>query len=225
MSLLISGEYENIIKELKLRGFNCIKTAKNPLLPRPVAYHADLQFLKINANTAFVLKNSDINISGYNIIKTDEYPQEKYPKDCLLNSLIINKTVYANKKAIDKALLKSLTDNNYIINEVAQGYARCSTCLVDDSHAITADKSIAKVLRQNDVDVLEISEGEIELKGYNYGFIGGASGKVGSNIIFTGNLSTHSFGSKIREYILSTGNNVVELGSNKLIDIGGILEI
>ena len=61
---------------------------------------------------------------------------------------------------------------------VKQGYAKCSTVLVNEQACITADTSIAAAVKQCGLDVLQIRPGFVELPGYPYGFLGGGKRKT-----------------------------------------------
>ncbi|MFI3325535.1 MAG: hypothetical protein R3Y35_05105 [Clostridia bacterium] len=223
--VMVSSEFPQIINSLQNKGYVCIKIQANPFLPYPVRFHSDLQFLKIDSNKAFVLKNNCLDLEEYNLLKTYENPGDKYPNDCLLNCLILGKKVFGNKNAIDKNLLHYFQKNNFDFIHVNQGYAKCSTCIIDKSHCITADPCIYNALTENNINVLKINEGYIDLKGYDYGFIGGSSGKIGDKIIFTGSLKTHPQGEIIKNYIENLNYQIIELTNNRLIDIGTIIEL
>jgi ferredoxin len=92
-------------------------------------------------NTLFVHRDYDISFKGFaNVIKIDEPISNKYPNDILLNVAIVGKNVFANTKYASKTILKYLEQNGYSIHHVSQGYAHCSTCIVNDNAIITADK-------------------------------------------------------------------------------------
>ncbi len=225
MRVIVSGEYPYIVDELEKRGYDCVCTQANPLLPNAVKYHSDMQFLRLEKNKAFVLKNSNISLSGYQLVKTMENPQDKYPKDCLVNCLVLVKKVFGNKNSVDENLLEYLCQNAYEFFHVNQGYTACSCVKVDNSHVITADIGIKKVLEQQGISVLPIENGHISLPSYDYGFIGGCFGKVGGKIIFTGSLKFHPNGEQMRKYIAKCNLEIVELFSEKLLDIGGIVQV
>lgn len=67
--------------------------------------------------------------------------------------------------------------NDIEIVNINQGYARCSTLILNNRTAVTADISVKNALEKDGAKVLLISSGDIKLEGYDYGFIGGASGK------------------------------------------------
>lgn len=51
-------------------------------------------------------------------------------------------------------------------------------------------------------------ESQVILEGQPYGFLGGASGKVGNTIIFNGDITRHSDYEAIREFIESRGLDI-----------------
>ncbi len=225
MRILVSNQYEHITNKLKKSGYDSVFTQSYPFLPWQVSHHADMQFIKVNEKEAFVLKESEIIIKDYKLSYTNNISEKTYPKDCLLNCLILGKNFYANKKSIDILLYQYLTENGYSFHHINQGYAKCSTCVIDDKSVITADANIHEVLNSHGVDVLKIEHGHIILDGYDYGFIGGASGKVGDKILFTGCLNHHPDGNNIREFIHKKGYDITELTEKPLYDIGGIIEL
>ena len=107
-----------------------------------------------------------------------------------------------------------------------QGYARCSTCVVDETSVVTSDEGIAAVLEQEGIEVLRIRPGFVRLPGYDTGFIGGCCGKIGQDLLyFTGKLSSHPDGETIRAFAEQRGVHVVEGAASALLDIGGILPL
>lgn len=75
--------------------------------------------------------------------------------------------------------------------------------------------------------MLLISSGDIKLEGYDYGFIGGASGKISDNtVVFFGNAEMHPCYSSIRELCLKNKIGIKILCKNMpLTDVGGIVKI
>ena len=70
---------------------------------------------------------------------------------------------------------------------------------------------------------LKISAGNILLKGYGCGFIGGAScfDKDSDTVVFFGNLSEHPDGEKITVFLEKHGHRVVFFEEFPLSDFGG----
>ena len=76
------------------------------------------------------------------------------------------------------------------------------------------------------MNVLKIRTGYIELPGQNYGFIGGAGGKLAENLIaFTGDITTHPDYDKICGFCKNSGVDIYSLGKNVPIDIGSLLPV
>ena len=106
----------------------------------------------------------------------------------MLNFLFFNNKLYGKVSAIDPTLYKYCVKNDIEIVNINQGYARCSTLILNNRTAVTADISIKNALEKNGAEVLLISSGDIKLEEYDYGFIGGASGKISDNtVVFFGN--------------------------------------
>ena len=69
-----------------------------------------------------------------------------------------------------------------------------------------------------------VVSGHVLLPGYDEGFIGGASGRVGDEVIFHGDLAAHPDFRGIVSFIESRGLRVKYFGGFALTDIGGIIE-
>ena len=95
--------------------------------------------------------------------------------------------------------------------------------MVSDNALITADKSIYSISQNNGLDALLISEGHVDLNGYGYGFIGGASGAVDSYVLFCGDLSNHPDGERIAEFCQKHGKAPVSLSDEPLYDYGTVM--
>lgn len=111
----------------------------------------------------------------------------------------------------------------YMIH-VKQRYTRCSVCIVDEQSIITADHGIALAAAAGGLDVLEIRPGYIELDGFNYGFIGGASFKIARDkLAFTGSLKTHPDELRILDFLHQREIEPVYLKNSQLCDIGSVV--
>ena len=96
--------------------------------------------------------------------------------------------------------------------------------MVDGNSVITADRGIVSALKKcPDIDVLPISQGFVRLEKFEYGFLGGASGKVGNEIVFNGDLSAHPDYEAICRFIEARGLSVKYFPGYPLTDIGSIL--
>ncbi|MGN0657968.1 MAG: DUF6873 family GME fold protein [Emergencia sp.] len=147
-----------------------------------------------------------------------------YPGDCAFNAACTGKYFIHNLSATSGRLLQAAEEAGMILINVRQGYTKCSTVIVDENSIITYDEGIARACSPYpDLQVLLISPGFIRLDGYDTGFIGGCSGRIGDEIIFNGDLFAHPDFSRIRRFIESRGLTCRWFADYRLTDIGSIL--
>lgn len=228
-TFVMSDKYPCFVREIEKLGNTVITSDTVNTFPIPEQRHADMQILPINSKV-FILNECKLlasKLSNKNIIYCKNKAGDRYPKNILLNFLYINNTLYGKLSAIDKNLLVYCRNNNIKTVNVNQGYARCSTLVVNDNAAVTSDLSIKKALKNNGVEVLLISPGNIVLDGYDYGFIGGASGKIDENtVVFFGNVKNHPDYFKIKNFADKHNVSIKILcKENPLTDIGGVVKI
>ena len=110
--------------------------------------------------------------------------------------------------------------------KVNQGYCKCSTLVVKENALITDDESIYHKMRENGTEALLVSKGDIFLKEHDYGFIGGASGKISNDtIVFFGNIFLHRDSEMIISFIREHGCSYLCTDNGPLRDIGGIIPL
>lgn len=218
-------------KELQSRGIRIITAPVNKALPLPINQHADLQCLHFRGKQWLVARSDTgldriLEDEGAKVLITEQKLGNTYPEDIRLNALLINKQLYGKISELDPALQKASDRVGIHKIMIQQGYAKCSTAVVADKSIITADAGIAEAAKEQGLEVLKIQPGNIELSGYDYGFIGGCCGFISESILaFTGKLSTHPDGFAIRKFIELHKKQVLELTDDPLIDIGGILPL
>ena len=123
-----------------------------------------------------------------------------YPAHAIFNGCSTGKYFIHNLKYTAPGLLKAVKKEGQTELHVKQGYAKCSCVVVDEDSIITADRGIWKVAVNAGMNVLLIENGQVILEGQPYGFLGGASGKVGNSIIFNGDITRHSDYEAIRDF-------------------------
>lgn len=151
-----------------------------------------------------------------------------YPGDCRYNAACTGKFFIHRLDITDSELLaaaKASCENELEIIDVRQGYAKCSTVIVDEDSIITYDKGIAKPCEAAGMNVLLVKSGFVKLRGADTGFIGGASGHVGDEIVFNGDLSAHPNFREITAFIEERGLGCKWFESYELEDIGSIITI
>ncbi len=226
---VMSGEYPCFCEQLQKKGYKVIKSdiIKEFLLPEQ--QHADMQILPIK-NKLFVLnecKGLQNNLKQKNPVICQKNINNKYPDNIILNFLFLNNCLYGKMSALDSKVDEFCRKNNIELVNINQGYARCSTLVLNNKAVITSDKSIEKALMKNGVEVLLISAGNIELNGFDYGFIGGAGGKLNNNtIVFFGDAARHPDYNLIDNFC-KKHNLKIEILCKQypLTDIGGIVKI
>ena len=92
---------------------------------------------------------------------------------------------------------------------------------------ITEDYSIYSALKSVGKNCLLIEKGGVVLKGYNYGFIGGASAFLEKEkvLLFFGDITKHSNYKDIKVFCDCLNINVDYIENMELTDIGGIVII
>lgn len=158
----------------------------------------------------------------YNICYTGKYYIGNFDStDYEIKKHIYNKFIDAKNINPDEKEVEKIRELPEVIH-IKQGYSNCSICQVDEESVITYDKGIAEVLENKGLDVLLIETGYINLFEFNYGFIGGASASVGSDVVFFGDLEKHPDGRKIIEFIEQKGKRAISLSDEKLTDYGSL---
>ena len=200
-------------------------------LDYPVRCHADMLFCVID-NVIFCYEDyyeqnfKDFEaIKGYKIVKTKHLCSKEYPNDIGLNVLVVGKHIFCKREYTATEILEYAENNNYKIVNVNQGYASCSTLVIDENSAITSDKGIYSAMVNEGFDALLISTVNIKLDGYNCGFIGGSGCFFDKTAYFFGeierlpNFNEISLWLKNKNYVyraISTGD-VFDFGGVKLI--------
>ena len=209
MNVVMSGEYPEFVSALETFGHKVILTKRVNCFHKPEQLHADMQILKIRDRI-------------FTLDMCRKKPSRDYPNNVLLNCLFLGNRLYGKLSAIDETVLEYCKDNQIEMINVNQGYTRCSTLVVNDNAVITADASIEKAMKKCGVEVLRISVAQIKLYGFDYGFIGGCSAKIGNTIFFFGNIKVHSDYEKIKTFI-TNHNSILEILCRyiPLTDIGG----
>lgn len=228
--VVISTNNKELVNRVEELGVKVLPSENLSKLLTFEQYHTDLQFLHYNKDTVFVLKECTSlkeNLKKYfpNVIEISKNIDKDYPNNVMLNCVVLNDKLICNSKTIaDEVLQMAIKDNLKIIN-ANQGYTKCSTCIVNENAIITSDKSIYKSCR-NEMDVLLIRQGYIELLGTDYGFIGGSSFKYNRNtLVFTGNIELHPDYESIKSFAQNHNVELLSLTENTMIDIGSIIPI
>lgn len=229
---LISANEKEIEFKLKGCAVKTINITAHNLLYNAVKFHSDMQVCHLGGDKIVCTDLSagyckELKRLGFKLIDSRMEVTEKYPKDIPVNSAFLGKNhLICGVKHTSPVLLEHAVRHDINILNTKQGYAKCSTCVVNKNAIITSDKSIFGLAVKNGIDALLIRSGYITLDGLNYGFIGGASGMIDKNIMaFTGDISLHPDYVEIRAFLRKHSVDYVCLTDGKLRDIGGILPL
>ena len=147
-----------------------------------------------------------------------------YPNDASYNVAVFGRNLVCNINYTEKIILDYYKNLGYNIINVRQGYTKCNICLIDDNAVITEDDGIYKELISNNIDVCKINSGEIGLRNFKYGFIGGASGYIDKNSIgFLGDIKKHPEFDKINTFSKKYKKQIISLGNSTVTDYGSII--
>ncbi len=221
---------KEIVNSIENLGLDVIFTTKNTEVSPELCGHADMQICKCS-DSVFVCTPSCyeyyknvLKCFNVKIISGNSSLGSNYPWDIAYNVAWIGKSAVHNFDYTDLCIINYFSEKNVDMINVSQGYSKCNICFVKDNAVITSDKGIYKVLTSNNVDTLLISEGNIDILGWEYGFIGGASGKISNDCLaFCGDISIHPDYTKINNFCSKYDVECVSLSHKRLTDIGSLV--
>lgn len=226
---IVSSNIKSVIDDLNDLSIETVLVPPCKDLQEGICCHADMVCHHLGENKIVIYDynksfTEQVKNLSFKVYYASEKLEKNYPNDILLNSARVGQYLICNKKYTDKIILNEIEKENII--SVAQGYAKCSTLVVDEKSIITSDKSISKKALSYGIDVLEIEQGHIILDGYNYGFIGGCGALIDKNLMyFTGNVNTHQNCKEIKDFLLKRDIKIICGTSKELIDVGSVLPI
>lgn len=118
-------------------------------------------------------------------------------------------------------MIEKLNQNKKRIH-TKQAFTRCSLTALSSDRFVTSDKNIEKVLLQEGLQVLYVNPKSIVLPGLQNGLFGGTNGIHEGRIFFNGNLDHSDPDGQIRDFILASGLEIVQLHDGPLFDGGSI---
>lgn len=228
VSVIAGGLTEKSKNGLETLGVHVIELKPNLNVDSRICSHADLVFLHLGGGTAFYADekgNLPTELKEMHIHRISAPLGAKYPDDCPLNCAVIGKHIICNIDTADCGVLKYFSTNSYNIIGVKQGYTKCSVLPVSEDAMLTDDLSVYNSCR--DVfDTLYIEKGFVRLPGFDYGFIGGAGGKISNDTLaFTGSIDDLSVKKRIEGFCTVHGVECVYLSDEQIYDVGSLLPI
>lgn len=225
---ILLGNHPNIIEKIEKIGINCRILSDNDLINISVKNHGDMAACYMGQGKIFVDRKQEEVIRQLRKMGMEVYIPNResigdYPNDVVLNCAVIGENMIYSKKGTAKEIVDMGQEKIHFA--VKQGYCRCSVCPIDENAIITDDVSIYRAVKDF-MDVLLIEKGDIILNGKDYGFIGGATGKIDKDtLLFFGDMETHRNSVQIKKFLEEHGVNYINLFKGNLVDIGGIIPI
>jgi hypothetical protein len=219
---------EEIVVNLKKQDIEPVFIEKTELVSEYLAGHPDLQIFPFGK---IIFCHPDISVNF--LKKIEKYTDIKicstklspvYPEDIPYNILNIPGFAIHIIKYTEPEIKRYLEIESVQLLNVNQGYSKCS-CISAGNSVITADESIYKRCNEYNIKSLKISSGFVNLPGYKYGFLGGATGVIGNRIYLTGNLKNHPDKINIENFAESVNCNLFYLSYSDPLDIGSIFFI
>lgn len=220
-------------KSLADLGLELIPVKPCEALYEAVSSHPDMFFHDLGEGYLIYAPGVDLSTldklkeKGFTLIEGSSGLIRSYPADICYNAARVGNFVFHNFKYTDSILLFEIEKRNLKKVQVEQGYSKCSICVVDENSIVTADKGIHAAAVKNGIDSLLVPpQKNIRLKGLDYGFIGGSSGKIAMDkLCIYGNAENLTEWDKIKAFTNDRGVELVSLGKGEVEDFGSILVI
>lgn len=223
------------VSRLEALGLKSVASERISTLYSAVDGHPDLQLLRYDgklivhsgASPSKLEELKRIN-PGIQKGKTELIPP--YPRHIGLNALITHDLFIHKLSATDPILKELLKDDvERVIHHTNQGYTRCSCAQVGKDAYATEDISLAKLLKSAGKAVFFAEHSNVYLKGYDFGFIGGALSLLSVQnqplLIISGDLSEYRYGQELRDFLIKENIEYECIGKGLLMDRGSIIEI
>ena len=223
---------QSVCRALREQNFEILPLPPHPALQKPVASHPDM-LLFFASDRIFCTKSylaiakneltrlSDVIRRPIQAIESEL--SESYPHDVLLNAAAVGNHLIAHPRAIARELQMH---PSYSLVPTKQGYSKCSVVSVSQNAIITSDPSIEEAAKQAGIDVLRVSPAPIALKGYDSGFLGGATScspyRDVDFIFFCGDWRTHPDAEAIEDFCKKHHKTPIALGDEPLADLGTV---
>ena len=213
----------NMRNELIRRRIQLYINEENPTLAKPVCTHPDLSLFDFGNGTLLKDRSAVVSLpSQAQVIVGKTAITSQSPGDIAYDACLLGHYLFCKMESTAPEILRA----PLVHVPVHQGYAKCSTAIVSEKAVITEDISIARAMRGVGIDVLELMPGSVSLPGYSYGFIGGACGKIASDILaFFGNIQLHPQYKEIDLFCKKYGVVPLSLSGSALTDYGSLIPL
>ena len=216
-------------------GYYVISMPPDKRLSAPVASHPDMLVFYHNGTLIasaeyceahpYVFEDISRFSQGIKMIFTEDKIEESYPCDARFNASVVGNSIFYKEDSVSDSIKNYIKSAGLTAYHTKQGYPACTSLSLADNTVITADKGLAETMKSAGIEVTLIENGDITLSPYEYGFIGGASGKDGKRLFFIGDILRHRSKEKIISAAKANGLEIISLYSGELLDLGRIIFI
>lgn len=192
--------------------------------------HPDIYFFQADNNTLIHAPGvaesllQELSNSGVNLIEGEASPCGTYPRTVRYNAVRLGDAVFHNLRCTDPVILEKVRQMGLKAVHVAQGYTRCSVLIVNDRAIVTHDPGISRAAEKEGLDVLLVEPGHVFLPYEEYGFLGGAGGKIPEGpVVLLGDLTSHPGAALIKDFFNRQGVGLIEVKGKGLYDAGSLM--
>lgn len=233
MIVFVAESISKKIEEHINKNHYVIKVKRTNKTYKAISHHPDIQLLPIE-NQLFIDRScyDILGIEDQLVLKEhgncyciDSELGVRYPYSVLFNGKYKSNQFIHNLKYSEPTMLQIIRKFGIDCYHVEQGYTGCSLLYLGNKAGITSDQGLAKSLIKEGFDILLIQSGYIRLEGFDYGFIGGASGVIEDIVYFNGHISGHPDYKAIDSFVQQKGFKIIEDITMELVDCGSILSL
>ncbi|AFK87210.1 MULTISPECIES: DUF6873 family GME fold protein [Thermoanaerobacterium] len=230
--VIIDGRHYDVAESLRKMEIDVIMTKRHGSLYEAISYHPDM--IVHNAGDGQIVLAPDVDENFVEEIKKLNLEvifgktvlSRNYPDNIAYNVARLGDYAFHNLKYTDPVLRKVLEKKGVKFIHVNQGYTKCNMAIVDNASFITSDAGVYKTASKEGFDCLLIEQGGIKLNGFDYGFIGGASGLIDKDVFcIAGDLRYHGEYKKIIDFMKYKNKEIIFLTSGEVKDIGSIIPL
>ncbi len=223
--LIIDNRFSKIAEEYFCGRFDILPSPVIEGLPSSIASHPDMGIVRVG--DVFIVEPTVFEyyksvLSDKTILCGKTRLSSHYPEDIAYNVLVSETVAFGNEAYIDPVVKDVLKEKGILISSVKQGYTKCSVAYVKNA-VITADEKIEQAAGRYGFKTLLISSGDITLSGFDYGFVGGATGEINGKLFFFGDITKHRDYQKIDTFLEENDISYDFIPDFPLTDVGTVL--
>lgn len=230
--VVVDGRHLDVVNSLKKMEIEVVMTKRHASLYEAISYHPDIIAHNVGDRQIVLAPDVDENFVeeikklNLEVIFGKTVLSRNYPGNIAYNVARLGDYAFHNLKYTDPVLREVLEKKGVKFIHVKQGYTKCNMAIVDNISFITSDAGIYKTALKEGFDCLLIEQGGIKLNGFDYGFIGGASGLIDKDVFcVAGDLRYHNEYKKIIDFLKYKNKEIIFLSSGEVKDIGSIIPL